>query len=313
MNSNADELVTTDRNAPRRPLAWSASAAALSVALGGRVFRFVATHPQLRLRLSDRFELFRVSDQATPDCTVRWSAGAVIAPTTGIVLQETAIWETRLMPDGSEQTTFFAGERRRPYLCLRFQSGFRTADIVQVPEAGNGNATPELHPLSEFLTTRVLAHAGRVEVHGSAAVINEKAVVFVGHSGAGKTTIAQIAERSGAVVLSDDRVILGMENGRAFAWGTPWHGSGWYTAAGSSPLAAVFLLRQSEVDRVTPMRYADGVKELFVRLIQVRVRTNEVLESHVVLENILRAIPAYEFCFRPTLAAFALALRAIDV
>lgn len=313
MSPNAEQLVTTDRNAPRETLTWSQPVAALSVALGGRVFRFVSVDPRIQLKLSNRFELFRVSEEASPDCTVFWAAGPVDAPTTGVVLQQTEIWETRLMPHGREQTTFFAGASRRPYLSLTFHSGFRTADVVQVQDPVGGDAAPEMHPLSEFLITRVLTHSRRVEVHGSAAVADGKALLFVGHSGAGKTTISRIAERAGAVVLSDDRIILGMDHGRATAWGTPWHGSGFFTAASSSELAAVFLLRQSVVDRVTPMRYADAVKELFVRLVQVRVRATEVLESHTVLEGILASVPAYEFCFRPTISAFSLALRAADV
>ncbi len=156
VSANADEIVTTDRDAPRETLTWSKPTAALSVALGGLVFRFVSVHPHIQLRLSNRFELFRVSEDVSPDCIVRWSEGRVSPLTTGVVLQETDIWETRLMPDGSERTTFFAGATRRPYLGLTFRSEFRTAEVIQAREMG-GNAAPEMHPLSEFLTTRVLA------------------------------------------------------------------------------------------------------------------------------------------------------------
>lgn len=313
MSGDIHEIVTTNRDAPREPLTWSPPVSALSVALGGRVFRFVSAHPQIRLKVSNRFALFRVSEQLEGDCTVMWSAGVVAPPTAGVILQRTEIWETRRMPDGSEQTIFFVGEGRRPYLSLTFRSEFRTAEIVQIPEMIDGGVSPELHPLSEFLISRVLIHSRRVEVHASAVVSGGRALLFVGHSGAGKTTISRIAERCGALVLSDDRVIIGVDEGRPTAWGTPWHGSGCFTSASAGELAAVFLLRQGAVDRVMRMARADAIKELFVRLIQVRVCGEEVLESHIALEEILASVPAYELSFRPTAAAFALAQGTVDV
>lgn len=312
VSGDIHQIVAIDRDAPRTPLRWSPPASVLSVGLGGRVFRFVSAHPRIRLTLSNRFELFRVSEELEADCTVFWSAGVVDAPAEGAILQGTEIWETRRMPDGGEQTIFFAGKARRPYLSLTFFATFRTAEIVQTPDMVGDGVSPELHPLSEFLTSRVLTHSRRAEVHGSAVVADGRALLFVGHSGAGKTTISRIAEDCGALVLSDDRVIIGMNEGRATAWGTPWHGSGCFTSPSSSELAAVFLLRQGAVDHVVRISYAEAIKELFVRLIQVRVRGDEVLASHTVLEEILASVPAYEFYFRPTVAAFALARQTVD-
>ena len=78
-------------------------------------------------------------------------------------------------------------------------------------------------------------------------------------------------------------------------------------------MAGVFLLRHGKVDRVNRLPYREAIKELFVRLIQVRVSADEVIQSHSVLEEILAAVPSYEFTFRPTGAAFENAQRAVDV
>jgi hypothetical protein len=122
--------------------------------------------------------------------------------------------------------------------------------------------------------------------------------------------MARIAEQAGASVLSDDRVILGLNDDVPTAWGTPWHGSGWFQSERSGVLDAIFLLRQCTETRVTPLSYEDAIKELFVRSIQPRVRGDEVLEAHAALEDVLAAVPAFELHFRPTLDAFALAQAA---
>lgn len=305
------ETVTADREAPRAPLIWSAPVARLSVALGGTVFRHVSTEQDVGITLSNRFEMFRVPDSFAADCTVRWFRG-VVEPSYGEVMQRTEIWEARRQGDGRECTVFVSGDRRRPYLSLTFEPDFRAATIVHELEASARGFVPELHPLSEYLTSRVLTWAGRVEVHASAAVAGGRALLFVGHSGAGKTTMSIIAGKAGALVLSDDRVILGMHGGRPLVWGTPWHGSGWFTSADSSELGGVFLLRHGEETRVIPLSYAETIKHLFVRAIQVRARADEVLQTHAVLEEILAVVPAFEFTFQPTVSAFAIAERAAN-
>lgn len=308
---DTNQVVTVDRAAPRAPLTWTTPVGLLSVSLGGVVFRHVSQEPAVGLTLSNRFAMFRVSDTSEADCTVSWSTGAV-TPGDGEVLQSTEIWEARRASDGAERTVFFSGRAKRPYMSLTFYPGFRRAEIVQAAGSLESAFSPELHPLSEYLTSRVLSWTGRVEVHASAAVISRRALLFVGHSGAGKTTISQIAERAGAAVLSDDRVILGMRGGQPTAWGTPWHGSGWFTSSESCELGAVFLLRQGTSTYVTPLSHSDTIKHLFVRSIQARVRADEVLASHAVLEAVLAAVPAFEFTFEPTVSAFRIAQRAMQ-
>jgi hypothetical protein len=306
----SSDIVAIDRNAPRDALVWSAPLDDVCVSLGGCVFRFVSAHPQVAFTLSNRFELFRVAQSREAQCTIRWSAGPV-ERCNGRLIQHTSLWETRRSDCDVEQTVFFMGEERRPYLDLTFKDGYETAEITQLPEMIRGGVGPDLHPLSEFLIGRVLSRKHRAEVHASGVIANGGAYLFVGHSGAGKTTISRIAELAGATVLSDDRIIFGMSNGRPRVWGTPWHGSGAYTSPDSGELVGIFLLRQADANALRPAPYAEAIKEVFVRLVQVRVDPEEVLNTHAVLEEVLTVVPSYEFSFRPTLAAFALAQRAV--
>jgi hypothetical protein len=71
----------------------------------------------------------------------------------------------------------------------------------------------------------------------------------------------------------------------------------------------VYLLQQAKEDRCEPLPRSRAVKELFVRLIQPRLHPVEVQQTLDVLERIVGRIPVAILHFRPTPAAFTLALK----
>ena len=64
-----------------------------------------------------------------------------------------------------------------------------------------------------------LMHASAVELE------KNKSTIFIGASGAGKTTVAKYCYENGYLVLSDETILLWQENGNCYVQGTPWHGS----------------------------------------------------------------------------------------
>jgi hypothetical protein len=65
-----------------------------------------------------------------------------------------------------------------------------------------------------------------VAVHSSCIVYNEKAVLFLGESGTGKSTHTRLWRESiqGASLLNDDSPIIRVEDGIVWAYGSPWSG-----------------------------------------------------------------------------------------
>jgi serine kinase of HPr protein (carbohydrate metabolism regulator) len=88
--------------------------------------------------------------------------------------------------------------------------------------------------------------------------------LFVGASGAGKTTMARLwlAERD-AVILSDDRVVLRGEPDGLWMYGTPWHGEEPLASPDRVRLAGVFFLHHHERHEIAPVTRIDGVARLF--------------------------------------------------
>ncbi len=101
--------------------------------------------------------------------------------------------------------------------------------------------------------------AGGLALHASAVVCQGKAWVFVGPSGAGKTTAARLArEGAGAELLADDAVLLFVNGGGAFILPAPdWErpSSPVRPRAEPIPLAAILTLAKGkslQVERLGP-------------------------------------------------------------
>jgi len=209
------------------------------------------------------------------------------------------------------QTLFFYGQvrgaTREVYLSVAVDADFRTARALFRADYEYPDIIRIGHPIEEHLVTQLLIRRGCCVVHACTIVFDDLAYVFAGHSGAGKSTIAELGETAGGRVLSDDRTILGVRNDVAYAWGTPWHGSFRRGEPQRCRVATIFLLMQDSVDRVRPLSTAEAFGELFVRLV-VPSRENGVsLQATDTLEALSDACPVAALHFTPTAASIAAA------
>jgi energy-coupling factor transporter ATP-binding protein EcfA2 len=165
------------------------------------------------------------------------------------------------------------------------------------------------YPLLEYIVARLLAHHDGLLIHASTAIVDDAAYVFVGHSGAGKSTMAAIAEAAGARIPTDDRTIITVRDGEVYAWGTPWHGSLVRKSPDGARVRRIYLLAKASEDRSEPLPKPRAVKELFVRLIQPRLHPTEIERTLGLLEDLVERVPIAVLHFRPTPAAFGLAVK----
>lgn len=133
-------------------------------------------------------------------------------------------------------------------------------------------------------------------LHASAVVLDEKAYLFSAPSGTGKSTHAQLwlqefgPER--AQILNDDKPAIRMEDGRFYAWGTPWSGKEDLSMNRRFPLAGICLLERGEENTVTR---CDSVRALFA-LTQQTYRPTSQEEMHLLMtlmDRLLRQVPVY--------------------
>lgn len=149
-----------------------------------------------------------------------------------------------------------------PYKTAVFDETFTRGTIFIEPHVAHLN--PLDYPLDEVLVANLLGRGRGVELH-SCGVIDARGRghLFVGVSGAGKTTTARLWEGAASGIVSDDRVIVRERDSAMWMFGTPWHGEAELSMPEGVPLAGVYLLVQSEANALRELDPAEAVARLF--------------------------------------------------
>lgn len=160
-----------------------------------------------------------------------------------------------------------------------------------------GLASITLLPTDQVLLARLLADRDGFFVHSCGIVLDGAGVLFVGESGAGKSTaMEQFAAVSEP--LCDDRNIVRVWADGIRVHGTWSHGTVPIASPRSAPLRAICFLRQADenvVRRVT--RSAEAVRGLVPRLVRPLVAGDWWPRTLDIVETVIRAVPCYEVSF----------------
>lgn len=281
----------------------------LTMRFGRLVLAYRAAEPSVRFSIEETHVPFVVPNETAAHLELDCRIGPIEPSATPVTVTAGGAWVLRRGADGSEEIVFRGGvDFGTEVWQLRLDASFRRGALVEAPLMSDRHVRADGYPLLEYLVARLLARHDGLLIHASVAIVDDGAFVFVGHSGAGKSTMASIAEAAGARVPTDDRTIITLVEGAAMAWGTPWHGSLVRKSPEGAPLRGLYLLRQADEDRVEWLEGSRAVKELFVRLIQPRLDALEVGETLRLLEGVVERMPVGILHFRPTRAAFELAV-----
>ncbi len=281
----------------------------VSLQIAGRVVRFVAADDDVAFSVSGVRSSFVVDDAAPATCVVSCAYGEPEPDDAPIVAESSSLWELRRNTSGEDEITFYApsGDGRVAWSQLIVDPTFRRARLVQRRNWGGRPTLRVGYPVDEVLMCRLLISEGVLVVHGATVEYEGMALLFTGHSGAGKSTIAAIAESAGAKVLSDDRSIVTVRESTPTVWGTPWHGTHRRGIPDAMPLTAMFLLVQDSEDRAERISPARATGELLVRLIHPGSRPADVERLLDGVTEVAGRVPMAELRFRPMVGAFHLA------
>lgn len=148
-------------------------------------------------------------------------------------------------------------------------------------------------PTDQVLLARILATREACMVHSAGVILDGKGLLFIGHSGAGKSTITRMLKDS-ATVLCDDRNIIRKEGQEFRVYGSWCHGEIPLISSSSAPLAAVFLLRQSAENRITRVEETGvAFKHLLGCIIRPMATPDWWETTTALLEETVRKIPFF--------------------
>jgi radical SAM protein with 4Fe4S-binding SPASM domain len=150
-----------------------------------------------------------------------------------------------------------------------------------------------LFPSDQILLARVLADRQGCYLHSCGVSFKGKGLLFAGHSGAGKSTMARMLKGK-AEILCDDRIIVRKHSEGFRIYGTWHHGDVPDVSAGSAPLTAIMFLKKARMNRLTRIKDKQEVtRKLLSCMIKPFVTADWWDKTLAVIEEITVSVPCY--------------------
>jgi hypothetical protein len=190
-----------------------------------------------------------------------------------------------------------------PYKIASFNKTFTQCEILLNCSSFKPDQPvyPLEYPLDELTVTHFLSMREGVEVHACGVLVpSGESYLFVGQSGAGKTTMARLYQKLNQVkLLSDDRIVLRRKNHGIWMYGTPWHGEAEIASPEKGHLTKIFFLRHGEKNDLVPLRKAEAVARLFTSCFPPFHHQQAIESILAFLNEVVKTIPCYELTFFP--------------
>jgi hypothetical protein len=195
-----------------------------------------------------------------------------------------------------------------PYKRLRVDREFRHGllELNRSCFPDPSTCKPLEYPLDELVVMHRLGRERGVEVHAAGMRdADGTGYLFLGHSGAGKSTTTRLwNEQHSVTVLSDDRIILrehGRLHGQAEVWmyGTPWHGEAAFALPEKARIQRLFILEHAPENKITALSGSRAVGEVMARSFLPFYDAAALQNTMSFLQEIVAAIPCYRLEFRP--------------
>jgi len=145
----------------------------------------------------------------------------------------------------------------------------------------------------QILLAQLLADRQGCYLHACGVNLRGRGLLFVGHSSAGKSTMAKMLKAT-AEILCDDRIIVRKCGKRFRIYGTWNNGEVPDVSAGSAPLKAVFFLEKSKENRLVRVTDRRKITRLLLGcLIRPLVTVEWWQKTLALVEKLSEGVPFY--------------------
>lgn len=179
---------------------------------------------------------------------------------------------------------------------------FRAGEVYLQPEktvpGRSWSLTRLMRPFGELLLINLLSQDRGVLVHGLGVSDQGEGLLFIGQSGAGKTTLANLYKPHQDVsILSDERVVVTQVGGQFWLSGTPWSGGAFTVSAETVPLRKVLFLEHGPRNVLMAERLI-ALGSLFFQQLFLPFWNGEALAFALSFaEELLSTVPSYRLGF----------------
>jgi hypothetical protein len=146
----------------------------------------------------------------------------------------------------------------------------------------------------------ILAQRQGALVHAAGICMQDRAYIFPGRSGAGKSTISRLLlGRDTAPILSDDRIVIRKRDEVFKAFGTPWPGDAGIAENKSSRLAGIFFIYHDRENRIRELTPGEALRSILPVTSIPWYDEKPMSDILSFCEELVYAVPAYDLHFRP--------------
>ena len=160
----------------------------------------------------------------------------------------------------------------------------------------------------------VIAPKGGIAIHSSAITHNDRAVLFLGESGTGKSTHTRLWREhiEGATLLNDDSPILRIVDGEVRIYGSPWSGKTPCYKNVSYHIAGFCRLSQAPHNKIRPLRSIAAIGAVLPSCPPQFANDNDLQDAICrTLGEVLRSVAVYHLECLPNSEAAELSFNTI--
>lgn len=228
---------------------------------------------------------------------------------------------TKLYQTEQELTKNCFGRYEKGYLfATRYHAHADHPLQIWVPQGANkayvhGNLDHNLLRFACWIAFGILiAPHKAVAIHTSAIVFRDKAVLFLGESGTGKSTHTRLWRENiaGATLLNDDSPIVRIHNGIPYVYGSPWSGKTPCYKTEMHELVGCVRLSQAPYNEIRKLNVMQAYAALHPSCPPDFAYDEKLYDSiSEVLNDILTQVPVYHLACLPNAEAAHLSCKNI--
>lgn len=162
------------------------------------------------------------------------------------------------------------------------------------PSPSGGYALPLAAICSKF------SYYNALLMHASCVDINGEGVIFIGFSGVGKTTQAELWQKFlGAEIINGDKMFVREINGSFYGCGLPWKGSSPYCLNRKTKLRGVIILRQAKENVIARLGAAQTTEKFLPHLFMPHWDDGCLEKALDTFGRLIENVPVYMLECRP--------------
>ncbi len=255
--------------------------------------------PAAELISEGRLGGFRAADgleKPLARVALRWEESAhPPAPRGDLIYDPGSIWKMyRDGPDCYAALTYHSeGQAAQAQSVLRANPAWDDLTLTEQRTGPTWRSLVNTGAGDLLLRTRILLTDGLV-FHASGIDDNGRGIVFIGHSGVGKTTqVGLWSQEPGVIAMNDDRIAVRVEACGPRCYSTPWGGAANVARNHAAPLAALMVLEQAPGNAIQVLTPAVAASLLAARAFLPYWDTALMQRALSNLDAIVGGVPVY--------------------